>query len=116
MYAKSKTSDGQPKKNKNFTNINLHETAHNNTNPHTLHIHEWMTMYQAPPPVFRTQPIPSRPGRRNRTRPCVDAVADDNHYTYLEYDNDPVQHYDDIVKTEINIIYLNRDSFPSMQP
>ena len=74
-----------------------------------------MTMNQ-PPPIFRTRPIPSKPGRRNCTRPCIDAVANDNNYTYLEYENDPVQHYDDITKPVMNIIYFDRETMPQMQP
>ena len=110
------TTEEEPELHKHKPSRNRPQQHQSSPSPTPYDEPEWMTIDQTPPPIFRTRPIPSRPGRRNRTRPCIEAVTDDNKYTYLEYDNDPVQHYDDITKTEMNIIYLDRDSLPPMQP
>ena len=65
-----------------------------------------------PPPII----IPSRPGTRHRTRPPLDEATQNPSLFILDYQNDAIQHYDDITKSEMNIIYLDREPISDIHP
>ena len=46
----------------------------------------------------------------------MDEVTQNSRYLNLDYQNDPIQHYDDITKTEMNINYLDHEPVSEMHP